>query len=54
MVNTMPIIVIHFRELLLKVIFITYIDASNNDRLTQYRGDTWLKTTSYTESIDRG
>jgi hypothetical protein len=50
----MPIVTIHFRELLLKVILIMYIDASNNGRLTQYKSDTWLKTRSDTESIDRG
>jgi hypothetical protein len=54
MVVTMPMTIIHFKELFLEVVAIIYIDASNNGKLNQYRGDTLLKTKSFKESIDKG
>jgi len=54
MVVTRPMGIIHFKELFLEVVAMMYVDASNNGKLTQYKGDTWLKTKSSRELIDSG
>jgi len=47
-------VIIHFKEFFLEAVAIKYIGASSKGKLTQYRSDTWLKTKSFKESIDKG
>jgi hypothetical protein len=44
----------HFKERLLEVTAIMNADANVNGRLNQNKIDTWLKTKSSVELIDRG